>query len=250
MNFAILIMVKEYIATTEGKAGNMAKAIIFDLFETLITEWGHEKYTKKKMCNDLGCDVEAFSPLWESLHEKQYRGDLGFEESLRYIADKLHVSCDDVCIQKIAQRRKSTKAACFDYLHPDIVPMLKELRKRGYKLAILSNCSEEEVSVIQKSRLPSLVDELILSYEIGLCKPQPEIYKLTADRLGVGCKECLFIGDGGSRELYGARDAGMHPYRAMWYIRKMPGPIKEQLEFEKLETPMDVLNIADSIYGC
>ena len=36
------------------------KAVIFDLFETLITEWGHEKYTKRKMCEDLGVEKERF----------------------------------------------------------------------------------------------------------------------------------------------------------------------------------------------
>jgi len=219
----------------------MIKAVIFDLFETLITEWGHEKYTKGKMCADLGCNVEAFSPLWESLHEKQYRGEIRFEESIRYILDELNMSCDDARLEEIAQKRRLTKAACFDYLHPDIEPMLQILREKGMKLAILSNCSEEEVSVMRDSRLAPLMDALILSNETGLCKPQVAIYQLAAQKLEVPCEECFFVGDGGSRELYGARDAGMQPYRAMWYISKMPGPVKEQPEFEKLENPMDIL---------
>ncbi len=37
------------------------KAVVFDLFETLITEWGHEKYTKSKMCADLGVDKDLFA---------------------------------------------------------------------------------------------------------------------------------------------------------------------------------------------
>ena len=32
------------------------QAVIFDLFETLITEWGHKKYTKTEMCSELGVE--------------------------------------------------------------------------------------------------------------------------------------------------------------------------------------------------
>lgn len=40
------------------------KAVIFDLFETLITEWGHKKYTKNELCSDLGIEREMFDPYW------------------------------------------------------------------------------------------------------------------------------------------------------------------------------------------
>ena len=219
------------------------KAIIFDLFETLVTEWGHEKYTKRKMSSDLQCPLEDFSRCWEALHDQQYRGEISFQDSLRYVCGQLGAPVDEERIRQITAHRMKTKGACFDQVHPEIYPMLKTLRKQGYKLAILSNCSQEEVSLLQDSALAPLVDHLILSYETGLCKPQPEIYHLAAQKLGVSCEDCVFIGDGGSRELYGAASVGMQPYRAMWYIRQMPNPIKEQPEFAVLETPMDVLNV-------
>ena len=150
---------------------------------------------------------------------------------------------DEKRISQITAHRMKTKGACFDHVHPEIYPLLKTLREQGYKLAILSNCSQEEVTLLQDSALAPLVDHLILSYETGLCKPQPEIYQLAAEKLGVTCEDCVFIGDGGSRELYGAAQVGMQPYRAMWYIRQMPHPIKEQPEFSVLEMPMDVLHV-------
>jgi hypothetical protein len=48
------------------------KAIIFDLFETLITEWGHKKYTKKEMCADLGIDRSHFDFFWEEKEQERY----------------------------------------------------------------------------------------------------------------------------------------------------------------------------------
>ena len=41
------------------------KAVVFDLFETLVTEWGHEKYTKRLMCKDLGVDIDSFSAIFQ-----------------------------------------------------------------------------------------------------------------------------------------------------------------------------------------
>ena len=224
----------------------MVKAVIFDLFETLITEWGHEKYTKRMMCEDLRVLTADFSELWESLHEKQYRGEITFEESIRFVCGKLGVSVTEEQMQYVVERRKKTKAACFDFMHPDVLPMLCELRRRGYKLAILSNCSDEEVWSIHSRTFSSLFDAMILSYETGFCKPEPDIYDLASKKLGIKNEECVFIGDGGSRELYGAAEAGMKPYRAMWYIRAMPSPVREQPEFAMLDTPMDVLRVVES----
>lgn len=221
----------------------MAKAVIFDLFETLVTEWGREKYTKRKMTADLGCPSEEFSRLWEALHEKQYRGEIGFEESIKYVCGQLGISVSEETLHFVTERRIRTKADCFSHVHPQIVSLLSTLRGLGYRMAILSNCSQEEVTLLRESELAELTDELILSYETGLCKPQPEIYRLTAERLGVSLEDCIFVGDGGSRELYGAAEAGMTPYRAMWYIRQMPTPIAEQPGFSLLESPEDMLTL-------
>ena len=41
------------------------KAVVFDLFETLMTEWGHKKYTKNEMCADLGVERAEFDVFWD-----------------------------------------------------------------------------------------------------------------------------------------------------------------------------------------
>ena len=221
----------------------MPKAVIFDLFETLITEWGHEKYTKRNLAEDLGVPQKQFRELWDSLHEKQYRGGITFEESARYVCSQCGTYVDTKTLAYVAARRKTTKAKCFDFLHPEIVPMLVSLREKGLKLCILSNCSGEEVETVRESIFAPLVDAMILSHETGFCKPEAEIYRLAANTLGVHCEECIFIGDGGSRELYGAAEVKMKPYRAMWYIRQMPIEIIAMPEFPVLESPKEVLQL-------
>lgn len=52
------------------------KAVIFDLFETLITEWGHKKYTKNEMCSDLGIEREQFDRYWDEKEQDRYIGKI------------------------------------------------------------------------------------------------------------------------------------------------------------------------------
>ncbi len=48
------------------------QAVIFDLFETLITEWGHKKYTKTEMCSELGVEREKFDVFWNQKERERY----------------------------------------------------------------------------------------------------------------------------------------------------------------------------------
>ena len=225
----------------------MLRAVIFDLYETLITEWGHEKLTKRQTAAMLGIPYEAFAAETELLHEAQYRGQIPYEESLRSVCRKIGADVSEEAFRRVTEKRRATKAACFASVHEGIVPMLTELRARGLRTAILSNCSAEEVAALGSSVLTPLFDAVIFSYETGLCKPDPAIYRLAAARLGVSPAECLFIGDGGSCELYGAAEAGMRACRALWYIRAMPHPIKE-MPFPALDSPADVPGAAERIH--
>jgi putative hydrolase of the HAD superfamily len=55
-----------------------------------------------------------------------------------------------------------------------------------------------------------MVDVEVFSCEVGLRKPDPRIYRLAAERLGVDPERCLYVGDGAYGELSGAAAVGMH----------------------------------------
>ena len=70
-----------------------------------------------------------------------------------------------------------------------------------------------------------------------------EDYEEAARRLGVLTEECLFVGDGGSNELFGAKDAGIKPVQAKWYTNKYPKKRENIGNFLRAEEPMDIMNI-------
>ena len=147
------------------------KAVIFDLFETLITEWGHKKYTKNEMCADLGLERGRFDAYWDEKEAERYIGEISFPESILYVCGKCGKPVDDSTLSLIIRKRTETKSLCFEHVHPDVYGLLDRLKAAGYKLAIVSNCSSEEVTVIRQSRIYGYFHQVILSYEAKLRKP-------------------------------------------------------------------------------
>ena len=76
------------------------------------------------------------------------------------------------------------------------VDILKRLKKAGYPLYGLSNWSAETFPIArEKYDFFNLLDDIILSGEVGMIKPEPGIYELTLQRIGRPAHECIFIDD-------------------------------------------------------
>lgn len=217
------------------------KVVIFDLFETLITEWGHKKYTKNEMCADLGIEREKFDIYWDEKGDDRYLGEISFEDSILYVCEKIEKSIDASVISNIIDKRIRTKSVCFEYVNPDVFQLLKNLKAMGLQTAIISNCSSEEVNVLKESEIYRYFDEVILSYEVHMKKPDSCIYEEAAKRLGVALEECIFVGDGGSNELVGARAVGMKAIQAKWYTNQHPRRRDSIDGFFTAEEPLDVM---------
>jgi epoxide hydrolase-like predicted phosphatase len=82
-----------------------------------------------------------------------------------------------------------------EYLDPAMEAFLRSLRPH-YRLALLTNAWLDVRPVLTKKfPLGRLVDEIVISAEVGLAKPDPAIYRLTLAQLGVAPDEALFIDD-------------------------------------------------------
>jgi len=76
------------------------------------------------------------------------------------------------------------------------VELLQMLKQRGYPLYGLSNWSTETFSIVRHEfEFFNLFDEIILSGEVKLIKPEPEIYELCLQKIGKPANQCLFIDD-------------------------------------------------------
>jgi putative hydrolase of the HAD superfamily len=80
---------------------------------------------------------------------------------------------------------------------PTMIELVRELRGEGVRTALLTN-NVREWEPLWRSKLPE-IDELfevvVDSAFVGVRKPDPAIYELTLERLGVGGRECVFVDD-------------------------------------------------------
>jgi putative hydrolase of the HAD superfamily len=90
-----------------------------------------------------------------------------------------------------------------------VVPTLKTLKGRGFRIGLISNCDGTLPVVWPAMALAALIDVPIFSCMEGLKKPDTAIYQAAITRLGVRPDACIFIGDGSNDELTGAQAAGM-----------------------------------------
>ena len=219
----------------------MIRAVIFDMYETLITHYHSPLYFGAQMAADAGIAEEKFQALWRPTEYDRTIGKLTFEEVVENILRENRCYSGEL-VKKIVQRRIETKEDCFKKIHEEIIPMLKKLKEKGILIGLISNCFSEEAEVIRRSVLFPYFDAAILSYEQGVQKPDEEIYKRCMASLGVAPEECLYIGDGGSNELEAARTLGMKAFQAVWYLQERTSqPMGRMEAFEQLESPRDVL---------
>jgi 2-haloacid dehalogenase len=77
------------------------------------------------------------------------------------------------------------------------IEIMKQVKQAGFPIYGLSNWSAETFPYVrQKHDFFDLLDDMVISGEVGHVKPHPEIFQLLLDRIGRPAKECLFIDDG------------------------------------------------------
>ena len=227
----------------EGKT--MTRAVIFDMFETLITHYHSPLYFGTQMAEDAGIPEDKFQTLWLPTEHERTIGKLTLEEALEIILRENHCYSETL-IKKIVEKRIVAKEECFRHLHSEIIPMLSTLKKKGFLVGLISNCFSEEADVIRRSELFPYFDAVYLSYEQGIQKPEEEIFQRCMDSLSVKAEECIYIGDGGSEELETARKLGMEAVQAVWYLQEgTTQPSKRKNDFYQMEKPLEVLNFVN-----
>ncbi|MBP5606529.1 MAG: HAD-IA family hydrolase [Ruminiclostridium sp.] len=240
----------------------MIKAVIFDMYETLVSKYsqprqnddlimynmyetlvsGHTQtpYLGKHICIDSGIPEDKFYGIWHTTEDDRTTGKLSLEEVIERIL-KENGKYTDELFNMIIHKRKTAETAYFEHLHPEIIPMLRSIRNKGVKTGLVTNCFFEERDAIIKSPLYTYFDAVCMSCELGLMKPDKEIFLICTEKLAVRPEECLYVGDGGSKELETAASLGMNPLRAVWYLQEhtqQPSGINDS--FPEIKTPMEI----------
>lgn len=209
------------------------KVVLFDLFETLVSEFdaGHPSTTE--VAQILGLPVADFQREYQDLRPARTIGQLDYAVSLRYIVRKLGGKSPKSTIQTLADRRHSAFTAHLRCIEPEILDMLNEIATSGIRIGLISNTDGSEVLDWANSSLSRFFEVTIFSHAVGMAKPDPHIYQHACKNLGIAPSDCIFIGDGNSDELRGAAQVGMLPFCAAWFLRQHTDLLGEDIVMQR-----------------
>ena len=128
------------------------------------------------------------------------------------------------------------------YLKPqsDCFEVLKELRVRGFKLAIVSNIDDDWLDpLIEIWKLDRYVDFILSSETAQSCKPDASIFTQACEAVGVSPQEIVFVGDSFINDVEGASNVGMHP---VWLNQHGTGSVGE-LQVPQVKTLSALLEL-------
>lgn len=185
-------------------------AILFDLYDTLIwLDVAQSDAGRRELASRIGVSVEHFMSAWRTSVTDRMLGKGGGLAG--HLAGTLSIlgieSSRDLVSELVAIEERRLKVSV--HLYPRVVPVLQRLKRSGYRLGLLSNVSDGAALPITHLGLGRLFDEMILSHEVGLLKPDPAIFQLACERLRVTPLETMFVADGGFGELDAAHRLGM-----------------------------------------
>jgi len=177
----------------------MIKAIIFDCFGVLSSE-GWQNF-KQIFFSDKP-DALAEAKKIRTLADK---GHYTHDEVISLFADLANISVE-VVKKEIEDYQPNT------YL----LNYIKDTLKAHYKIGMLSNVSDDWLFSIFSAEQLEMFEVKALSYRIGYAKPDPEAYRIVAEKLQVDQSECLFVDDL-EHNVFAATQVGMKAVRYQDY---------------------------------
>jgi putative hydrolase of the HAD superfamily len=188
------------------------RAVLFDFFGTL-TRAVRRGPAHGDMARTLGCDPDEWIALLDRTFYRRATGELGEPlEVLAWLATSLGGRPCRSCLVDVWSARVRTVRR-EGPLRDDAVATLRAVRRRGLRTAVVSDCWYELPVIMGRLPVAPLLDACVFSTDVGKCKPDPAMYLTACRQLGVDPRECVYVGDGGSRELTGADRLGMTPVR-------------------------------------
>ena len=177
------------------------RAIIFDLFGTLVSSFTRHEYDQVNAQMAAAVRV-PYTEFWQLMGETYRDSCLGRYNSYE---DLISDACSRAGVH--ANKAQITQAAAFHYEFiagaivpgPEVLETLDRLKKRGLRLGLISDCGPSVPMLFPQSPLAGFIDVPAFSCEERIKKPSSAIYQRTCQRMEIEPQECIYVGDGTAR---------------------------------------------------
>lgn len=177
----------------------MIKGVIFDVGGVLHTTYDWRKDIAEAFGASLARTSQAMGEPLESFRKGKIDEDEFWRRFSENIGTKVLEGKNELWIKGFREHIRP---------HSQVIELARGLGTEGVKTAVLSNTIRPHLEIIRESGIYDLFDIKIFSCEVGLSKPQPEIYSYTLDKIEVDPESCIYIDDS-VENLLPAKKLGM-----------------------------------------
>lgn len=188
------------------------KTIIFDCGRVITHDQNAE--LAGKMAASMGADLREFAHAYAAERAEYDRGTMSAADYWNRVAGKFGRRIGDGDLDDLVRLDMDS----WFTINAETIALVRALKERGYRLLILSNmniegkeCMFGPARVLNGEDWTALFDDILLSCDLQLLKPEPEIYSACLDKANAEPGECLFIDDIPAN-VNAARASGMHAF--------------------------------------
>lgn len=158
------------------------------------------------LLRSLSMDGNDFHEAYRKQRAPYDRGQVSGEQYWSAVLRDLGRSPQDADLAHLVQEDVHS----WTRLSQDMIQFISARRSQVHKLAVISNMTFDTLAYMRRHfDWLALFDALCFSCELGINKPEREIYQACLRQLALRAGECLFVDDS-ARNVHGAREAGMH----------------------------------------
>lgn len=223
--------------------------IFFDIDQTLINHQ-HAQDTAvalflQKFFSLFPDSPEEFCKRWQAVMEKHFttftRGEITFIEHRRRRMRELFQDYEPYLADDEADRRFAIYLQHYEEnwtLFDDVLPCLNALS--NCRLGIISNGNtEQQTKKLCQTGIAERFDIVIVSEDVKVFKPNPDIFLRACRRAGVEARQCNYVGDSLQNDALGAEVVGM---KGIWLNRE--GLSYHQIAMTAIESLDELVAVA------
>jgi putative hydrolase of the HAD superfamily len=170
------------------------RAVISDLYDTLFYGGGTDAWDRAiGLLAREGIAEGEWHRGWEGTYDEVVRRRHSIRQRARLALEV--IGREEMSEEFLDELAGLLSARAYPRLFADVRRTIAELRRRGYRLGLLSNIPYDEAVMLDALDLPAAFDAVVLSSVVELLKPDPAIFRLIAARLELTPEECVFVDD-------------------------------------------------------
>jgi putative hydrolase of the HAD superfamily len=169
------------------------RVALIDLYDTLVE--GDWATLRVALSRRLGVDTRVLHDAFAITRAARNEGRYANEESdMAAVVAATGIAPEPELVRELASLEFDFQRTGVRF-HPESIDVLRGLRARGVKTALISNCQHSTRATVDRLGLDEEMDAVILSFELGARKPHPEIYNAALDAVGADPAAAVFVDD-------------------------------------------------------